>query len=130
MGKTILQHFDSLPEPIRTMAIRQYKGSNHTESSLINAIFYGCISDNNREDRRVWYSVIERIKSNTLHLHPLVIEWNEKNGKVGQAILKSRMELRKKIVEIISDFGDGELEFETRDITELINWIDELTKPE
>lgn len=38
----------------------------------------------------------------------------------------NRDKLRSRIIDKISNFGDGELEFETRDIEELINWIDEL----
>lgn len=34
--------------------------------------------------------------------------------------------LKEKLIEQISLFGDGKDEFETRDINELLNWIDEL----
>ncbi len=37
-----------------------------------------------------------------------------------------RDKLKNKIIDDICNFGDGKLEFETRDIEALINWIDEL----
>lgn len=37
-----------------------------------------------------------------------------------------RQKLKQKIIDIICDFGDGLTEFETTDINELLNWIDDL----
>lgn len=36
--------------------------------------------------------------------------------------------IKTKLIDIISQYGDGPCEFETKDVTEMINWIDELQK--
>ena len=38
----------------------------------------------------------------------------------------NRDEIREKIIDDISQFGCGEMSFETKDIEQLIHWIDEL----
>ena len=37
-----------------------------------------------------------------------------------------KIELKEKIIDIICDFGDGKTEFETKDINELLNYINYL----
>lgn len=41
---------------------------------------------------------------------------------------EQRLALQHKIIDMISDFGDGGLEFETRDIEGLLIWIADLNK--
>ena len=87
MEKTILEWYKTLPEPIRTMAIENYdenyapKNYEKSEKKDSHAIGLGFDWGKSSQRHDFWQFVQFLLLRGEIGKHPLVIEWNEKNGK-------------------------------------------------